>query len=136
MKTYRSGREHLLIDKELYAGVKKVGANAGTTLFATLLAAFEVLVHRLSGQSDFVVGIPLAGQIGLENPSLVAHCVNTVPLRTRLDPDAPFAEHVRVVLKNSPVPSSIPRPRSAPLSVACVSQGTEAARRWSRSRSP
>jgi amino acid adenylation domain-containing protein len=97
MKTYRSSREHLRVDDELYAAVKKFGANAGTTLFATLLAAFEVLVHRLSGQSDFVVGIPMAGQIGLENPSLVAHCVNTVPLRTRLDPDAPFAEHVRVV---------------------------------------
>ena len=96
-KTYRSGREHLLIDHELYAGVKQVGANAGTTLFATLLAAFEVLVHRLSGQSDFVVGIPLAGQVGLENPSLVAHCVNTAPLRARVDPDAPFIEHVRIV---------------------------------------
>ena len=96
-KTYRSGREHLRIGSELYADVKEVGAIAGATLFATLLAAFEVLVHRLSGQSDFVVGIPLAGQVGLENPSLVAHCVNTVPLRARLDPDAPFAEHVRIV---------------------------------------
>jgi amino acid adenylation domain-containing protein len=97
MKTYRSGREHLRIDNGLYAEVKKIGANAGTTLFATLLAAFEVLVHRLSGQSDFVVGIPLAGQVGLENFSLVAHCVNTVPLRAGLDPDAAFTEHVRVV---------------------------------------
>jgi acyl carrier protein len=97
MKTYRSGREDLLIGSELYADLKEVGASAGATLFATLLAAFEVLVHRLSGQSDFVVGIPLAGQVGLDNSSLVAHCVNTVPLRARLDPDAPFAEHLRVV---------------------------------------
>ena len=96
-KTYRSGREDLRIGSELYASVKEVGVNAGATLFATLLAAFEVLVHRLSGQSDFVVGIPLAGQVGLENPSLVAHCVNTVPLRARVDPDSPFTEHVRAV---------------------------------------
>jgi amino acid adenylation domain-containing protein len=96
-KTYGSHQEHLRIDSGLYADLKEVGAKAGATLFATLLAAFEVLVHRLSGQSDFVVGIPLAGQVGLENQSLVAHCVNTVPLRARLDPDAPFAEHVRIV---------------------------------------
>jgi len=96
-KTYVSGREHLLIGSGRYADLKEVGATAGATLFATLLAAYEVLVHRLSGQSDFVVGIPLAGQIGLENPSLVAHCVNTVPLRVRLDPEAPFAEHLRTV---------------------------------------
>ena len=96
-KTYGSGRELLRIDRELYADVKEVGASAGATLFATLLAAFEVLVHRLSGQSDFVVGIPLAGQIELENPALVAHCVNTVPLRARLGPASPFAEHLRIV---------------------------------------
>jgi amino acid adenylation domain-containing protein len=96
-KTYASGREHLRIGSELYADVKAAGATAGATLFATLLAAFEVLVHRLSGQSDFVVGIPLAGQLELENPSLVAHCVNTVPLRARLDPEVPFAEHLRTV---------------------------------------
>jgi acyl carrier protein len=96
-KTYRSGQEHLTIGPERYTDLKAVGASAGATLFATLLAAFEVLVHGLSGQSDFVVGIPLAGQAGLDNSSLVAHCVNTVPLRARLDPDAPFAEHLRVV---------------------------------------
>lgn len=96
-KTYASGRELLRIDSTLYAGVKAAGAPAGATLFATLLAAFEVLVHRLSGQADFVVGIPLAGQPELENPSLVAHCVNTVPLRAHVDPEAPFAEHLRAV---------------------------------------
>jgi amino acid adenylation domain-containing protein len=96
-KTYASGREHLRIGSELYADVKEVGATAGATLFATLLAAFEVLVHRLSGQADFVVGIPLAGQLELENPALVAHCVNTVPLRARVEPEAPFDEHLRAV---------------------------------------
>ncbi len=97
VKTYGSGREHLRIAGDLYADAKEVGATAGATLFATLLAAFEVLVHRLSGEPDFVVGIPFAGQLGLENSSLVAHCVNTVPLRARVDPEAPFAEHLRTV---------------------------------------
>jgi amino acid adenylation domain-containing protein len=96
-KTYRSGREDLRIDDELYAAIRKTGARSGGTLFATLVAAWEALVYRLSGQSDFVVGIPFAGQPQLENSTLVAHCVNTVPLRARLDPDAPFTEHLRTV---------------------------------------
>src|ERR1700722_4925788 len=96
-KTYGSGQEHLQIDSALYAEVKQVGTKSGATLFATLLAAFEAVVQRLSGQSDFVVGIPLAGQVGLENSALVAHCVNTVPLRATVDPDAPFTEHLRAV---------------------------------------
>ena len=81
----------------MYAAIKQTGARSGGTLFATLLAAWEALVYRLSGQSDFVVGIPFAGQPQLENSTLVAHCVNTVPLRARLDPDAPFTEHLRAV---------------------------------------
>ena len=99
VKTYRSGREYLRIDADLYAAIKKTGARFGGTLFATLLAAYEALVYRLSGQSDFVVGIPLAGQSLLEDPELVAHCVNTLPLRARLDPAAPFAEHLRTVAR-------------------------------------
>ncbi|MBA2515406.1 MAG: amino acid adenylation domain-containing protein, partial [Solirubrobacterales bacterium] len=51
----------------------------------------------LSGQTDVVVGIPFAGQQGLENSALVAHCVNTVPLRAELDPELPFAVHLRAV---------------------------------------
>jgi amino acid adenylation domain-containing protein/FkbM family methyltransferase len=96
-KTYRSGQEDLRIGHELYAAVKKTGAKSGATLFATLLAAHEVLVYRLSGQSDFVVGIPFAGQLLLEDPALVAHCVNTVPLRAQLDPAATFGSHLRAV---------------------------------------
>nr|MBA2512890.1 AMP-binding protein [Solirubrobacterales bacterium] len=97
VKSYRSGREELRIDADLYAAVKRTGARSGATLFATLLAAFQALVYRLSGQSDFVVGIPFAEQPLLENSALVAHCVNTVPLRARIDPAAPFIEHLRTV---------------------------------------
>jgi amino acid adenylation domain-containing protein len=97
IKTYRSGREHLHIDEELYAAVRRTGAQFGATHFATLLAAYEVLLHRLSGQTDFAVGIPFAGQSELDNPALVAHCVNTLPMRASLDPAAPFAKHLRNV---------------------------------------
>ena len=96
-KTYRSAREELRLDADLYAALKRTAAESGATLFAALLAAYEVLLYRLSGQSDFVVGIPYAGQPELDNPALVAHCVNTLPLRARLDPAAPFAEHLRTV---------------------------------------
>jgi amino acid adenylation domain-containing protein len=94
-KTYRSAREELVIGEELYEATRLAGARSGATLFATLVAAFEALLCRISGQSDFVVGIPLAEQPLLENPRLVAHCVNTVPLRARVDTAVPFSTHVR-----------------------------------------
>ena len=97
LKTYRSGRAELPIDNELYTAVRLTGARSGATLFATLLATYEVLLMRVTGQQDLVVGVPLAGQQQLENPALVAHCVNTVPMRAKLDPDIPFADYVRGV---------------------------------------
>lgn len=97
VKTYRSAHEELRLDGELYAALKRTAAQSGATLFAALLAAYETLLYRLSGQAEFVVGIPFAGQPELDNPALVAHCVNTLPLRVRLDPATPFTEHLRTV---------------------------------------
>ena len=97
VKTFRGAQETHLIDPQLYAALRGAGAKAGATLFATLLAAFELLVHRLSRQNDFVVGIPLAGQAFLEDSRLVAHCVHTLPLRARVDPTQPFLAHLRAV---------------------------------------
>src|SRR5712671_4774534 len=69
----------------------------GATLFHTLLAAFETLMFRLSGQTEVVLGIPVAGQSLLDNTHLVAHCVATLPLRCRIDPDATFSQFLRQV---------------------------------------
>ena len=92
VKTYRAGREHLRIDEELYSALKRTGATSSATLFAMLLGSFEVLTYRVSGQSDFVIGIAVAAQPKLDNPRLVAHCVSTVPLRARLDPARSFVQ--------------------------------------------
>ena len=77
--------------------LKKAGAQHGCTLFVTLLAGFEALLSRLSGQEDFVVGVPMAGQALLENGHLVGHCVNMMPLRCRIEPAARFVDHLKSV---------------------------------------
>ena len=96
-RTFAGAREVLRLDEALCKRIKKAGASRGSTLFVTLLATFEVLLCRLSGQSDFVVGIPIAGQPRLENGHLVAHCVNTLPLRCRPDLASTFADHLKGV---------------------------------------
>ena len=95
MRSRNGAREILRIDSEVYRQIKTVGASQGATLFHTLLAAFEVLMFRLSGQDDLVIGIPIAGQSELENGHLVAHCVTTLPLRCRVDPNATFTQFLK-----------------------------------------
>lgn len=80
-RSFRSAREDVLIDAALVAEVKKVGAKQGASFFATLLAGFAGLLHRLSSAEDIVVGVPSAGQSVTGQDSLVGHCVNLMPIR-------------------------------------------------------
>ena len=57
----------------------------GTTLFTLLFSAFNVLLHDLTGESDFVVGVPVGGRIRPEFEDSVGYLVNPVPIRTKLD---------------------------------------------------
>jgi len=91
-KTYHAAREDFVLDRELVAEVRKAGAKSRASLFATLLAAFKVLVFRLSGQADLVIGIPAAGQSVGGHASLVGHCVNMLPLRSQLKREEPFTD--------------------------------------------
>jgi len=96
-KTYSGACRELVLDEALARSIKSAGARHGCTLFVTMLAALQALIARLSNQDDFVLGIPMAGQPLLDNPHLVGHCVNMIPLRCTLDPAARFPDHLRVV---------------------------------------
>lgn len=92
--TFEGARAGLLLPPALGEELRQLGARNGCTLFATLLAGYSVLLHKLSGQSDIVVGVPVADR-GMPNGSaLVAHCVNFLPLRLKLDEQAAFGELV------------------------------------------
>ncbi len=64
----------------------------GATTFMTLLAAFQVLLSRLSGQDDFAVGVPVAGRTRPEFEDVVGMFVNVLAVRSRLDDAPTFAE--------------------------------------------
>ena len=77
--------------KRLCTGrLKKRGLPVNRTLFSTLLAAYAVLLYRLTGQDDIIIGIPAAGQSVVGEHDLVAHCTNLLPLRIRLEGSRPF----------------------------------------------
>lgn len=95
IRTFHAGREDRLLPFSLVASTRRVGASAGCSLFATLLAAWEVYLCRVSGQQDVVVGIPIAEQAILGLDSLVGHCVSLLPVRSQLSPDDRFVDRLR-----------------------------------------
>ena len=94
-RSYAAGRRERELDPALVAGLKRTGSGLGCTFVTTLLAGFKAFLYRLTGQSDLVVGLPAAGQSTVGQDRLVGHCVNLLPLRSRLDEDAPFSEYLR-----------------------------------------
>ncbi|HEV3455312.1 MAG TPA: AMP-binding protein, partial [Thermoanaerobaculia bacterium] len=75
---------------ELSARVAACGRRAGATPFMTLLAAWTVLLHRLGGQDDVLVGVPIAGRNRVEIEGTLGFFVNTLVLRTDLAGNPPF----------------------------------------------
>ncbi|MDF1813787.1 MAG: amino acid adenylation domain-containing protein [Verrucomicrobiales bacterium] len=90
-RTYHGATLEYRIGKDTYEAVKKAGAKYGSTLYSTLAAAFQLMIHRLTGQEDVVICIPAAGQNDGENTDqLIGHCVNFLPLRSRYDSKESF----------------------------------------------
>lgn len=94
-KTYHGAQQAIHLGAEFTKQLRRMSAKHGCTMYMTLLAAYEVLLYRLSGQSDLVVGIPVAGQAAMASGSVVGHCVNTLPLRTTVQDDAPFTRQLQ-----------------------------------------
>ncbi len=90
-RTFASRREDRTLDADLVGAIRKAGAKRSASLYATLLTAFGVLLQRLSGDDDLVIGIPAAGQAADGHHALVGHAVNVLPLRARIDASEPFA---------------------------------------------
>jgi iturin family lipopeptide synthetase A len=94
LRTHKGAREILVLDKELVAALRKTAASRRGSLFMLLLTAFEVLLHRLSGQDDVVVGVPFEGEARSlpGGDKLFANTTNVMPLRSRVAEQTSFAE--------------------------------------------
>ncbi|HEY0558337.1 MAG TPA: amino acid adenylation domain-containing protein [Thermoanaerobaculia bacterium] len=80
------------LDPPLVAEIQALSNRQGTTLFMTLFAAFAVLLYRLTGHQDILVGTPIAGRKGAELENLIGLFVNTLVLRARMEPETPFLD--------------------------------------------
>ncbi|WP_441292720.1 aminotransferase class III-fold pyridoxal phosphate-dependent enzyme [Sorangium sp. KYC3313] len=88
------------LSAQVLGELQALGRRAGTTPYMTLLGLFVLLLHRLTGQVDLVVGSPAAGRSRADVRDLIGFFVNTLALRFRLDqiPDATaLLRHVREV---------------------------------------
>ncbi|HEY0183368.1 MAG TPA: condensation domain-containing protein, partial [Rhodopila sp.] len=79
-----AGEVSLDLDPETIVKLRELSLRCGTTLFTTLLAAFDILLHRYSGQSDIRIGVPVSGRQQFETEPVVGLFVNTLVIRTEI----------------------------------------------------
>ncbi|MGA3172784.1 MAG: amino acid adenylation domain-containing protein [Chthoniobacteraceae bacterium] len=97
IQTFRGGRQILTLDEPLVKSLKAAAAGQRCSLFMLLFTAYGVLLHRLSGQDDVVIGVAADAEIRAEEGgrSLFANTTHMMPLRCRIAGEAPFAERIR-----------------------------------------
>ncbi|HEX2091996.1 MAG TPA: amino acid adenylation domain-containing protein, partial [Longimicrobiaceae bacterium] len=96
-QSFRGGIHSSPLPPRLALALRPVGRESGSTLFMTLLSAFDVLLARWSGQDDVVVGTAVAGRTRPEVQDVVGLFVNTLALRTEVHGHITFRELLRRV---------------------------------------
>lgn len=90
VRAYAGDTVERRLPADLVAGLARVAEAAGVTAFAFLLAAFQSLVHRWTGQGDFLLGVPATARPGRGMREVVGCFTNTLPVRARLRPGSTF----------------------------------------------
>lgn len=83
------------IPLELAIAVRETAKASGVTLNALLLSAFQLLLHRLSGQQELLVGTPCAGRSRRDFEQVVGYFVNMIVLRSQTEPELTAAEFIQ-----------------------------------------
>ncbi|MEW6735925.1 MAG: amino acid adenylation domain-containing protein, partial [Acidobacteriota bacterium] len=111
IQTYQGARDFFLLPTDLSQAIKNLSRQEGVTIFMTLLAAFQTLLYRYTGQEDICVGTPIANRNRFEIEGLIGFFINTLVLRTIVNSKITFKdllEHVREVALGAYAHQDIP----------------------------
>ncbi|MEH2088950.1 amino acid adenylation domain-containing protein [Nostoc sp.] len=92
VQTFVGAYEKFALSVELTDRLIKLSQQQGVTLFMTLLAAYDTLLYRYTGQTDILVGSPIANRDRLETEGLIGFFVNNLVIRTNLADNPSFSE--------------------------------------------
>jgi amino acid adenylation domain-containing protein len=92
VQTFRGAMHEGSVPKNIAGGLRTLRRQQGATMFMTMLAAFECLMHYYTEQNDIVLGTDLANRMNVQTEALIGFFVNLVVLRTDLSGDPTFTE--------------------------------------------
>lgn len=96
LRTFNSLREDWILPETLVTKLKALGHKQGCSLMGTMLAGFEVFIHRITGQQNITIGIPRAGQLSSGKYNLMGNCVNLLPIRADIAGEQTFSDYLKI----------------------------------------
>nr|VFK47647.1 MAG: amino acid adenylation domain-containing protein/thioester reductase domain-containing protein [Candidatus Kentron sp. TC] len=90
VQTYKGATVTFVVPATLTGKINDRMQASGATLYMIIMAAFQVLLHRYTGQNDIIVGSPTVGRSRSEFEAIVGYFVNSLALRANLEGDPPF----------------------------------------------
>ncbi|BAZ70240.1 peptide synthetase [Fischerella sp. NIES-4106] len=92
IQSYRGASHTFEVNQELTSQLREMAKAQGATLYMTLLTAFQVLLYRLSGQEDIIVGAPIEGRSQPQFAETVGFFVNMLALRVNIAGNPTFSQ--------------------------------------------
>jgi hypothetical protein len=84
VQTYNGGHQPVVVSRHLTEALRDLGRREGATLYMVVMAAFNLLLYRYSGQEDITIGSSAAGRSRLETENLIGFFINNLVVRTDL----------------------------------------------------
>ena len=81
IQTFEGSSQEIVLSESITKLIKTLNREEGVTLFMTVLAAFQTLLHRYNGQDEIIVGSGIANRNRAETEGLLGYFVNTLALR-------------------------------------------------------
>jgi amino acid adenylation domain-containing protein len=95
LRSYRGARVDHRLTSVSGADISRTAARLGSTSVGLLLSVFQVLLFRLTGQTEVVVGVPLSSRDPADRDGLAGHATNLLPMLGSIDPESSFSDFVR-----------------------------------------
>jgi amino acid adenylation domain-containing protein len=91
-QTFKGARKKVQFPSELLQELKEFSRKQNATLYVTLLAAFQALLHRYTNQEEVVVGAPVSSRTQSKTEKLIGYFINVLPVRSRVTQEVNFSE--------------------------------------------
>ena len=95
LRSFGAGRLDHALDAAMIKKLRKFGAKEKASAYVSLLAAYKILLWKIMGQDDIVIATPAAGQTLGGHYEMVGHAVNTLALRSQMDPLSTFRNYTK-----------------------------------------